>query len=157
MKKLLILLLLIPTLTSAEEFILVCEGEQTTTIDGKNKSTSDEQYIVEINDAYLLVSGAAYKKAQKIENKKGSDSESALDMRYEKTLSLINASADATIFYGTEKCDQKIIIKTKLTIDRTSSNINLSDTREYSDDCKKKYRIENTTFKGKCKKQERAF
>jgi len=157
MKKLLILLLLMPTLTSAEEFILVCEGEQKETIDGKNKSTSDEQYIVEINDAYLLVSGAAYKKAQKIENKKGSDSENAIDMRYEKTLSLINASMDATMFYGNEKCDQKIIIKTKLTIDRASSNINLSDTREYSDDCKKKFRITNTTFKGKCKKQERAF
>ena len=157
MKNLIILLLLIPTLTSAEEFILVCEGEQANTIDGKNKSPSDEQYIVEINDSYLLVSGAAYNKAQKIENKKGSDSDSALDMRYEKTLSLIDASMDATIFYGAEKCDQKIIINTKLTIDRTSSNINLSDTREYSDDCKKKYRITNTTFKGKCKKQERAF
>ena len=157
MKKLLLLLLLVTTLIQAEEFTLMCEGEKRKTVDGKEKSISDGKYFFEVNDEYLLISGHQEKKDlmfHKMENYSEADSEIIFDSKYEKNLSLINASIDTTSFYG--ECFE-LRIKGALTINRASTNINISQKIEEVNNCKKRNNIIKFTFNGKCKKQQMAF
>ena len=154
MKKLLLLLLIAPTLILAEEFSLVCECEQTKTIDGKNEIISNEQFIIQVKDEILVIDNDSWERSERYTNSQSSDSEFTGETKYKKDLSMIEAGGDAV--FTISSCVE-LKIKSKIEINRISRNISMTKIIERSDICKKENKIMNTNIKGKCKKQERAF
>ena len=154
MKKLLLLLLIAPTLILAEEFSLVCECEQTKTIDGKNEIISNEQFIIQVKDEILVVDNDSWERSEKYTNTQGSDAEFTGEIKYKKDLYMIEGSMDAV--FTMSSCAE-LKIKNKIEINRISRNISMIKMMERSDICKKENKIMNTNIKGKCKKQQRAF
>ena len=150
MKKLLLLLLIAPTLILAEEFSLVCECEQTKTIDGKNEIISNEQFIIQVKDEILVIDNDSWAKSEKYLNTKGSDSDFTGEIKYKKGMSMIEASMDAVLSMGS--CAE-LKIKNKIEINRISNNISMIKIMERSDICKKENKIMSTNIKGNCKKQ----
>ena len=92
MKKLLLLLLLIPNLVMGESFYLICDGLEETQYLGDNTKLN-KSFGVEVSDEYLTFNGTKYFNKEKIANP---------TVKYTKTQNSINFAfaGDSSISQG---------------------------------------------------------
>ena len=146
MKKLLILLLLIPTLTSAEELYLVCKG----TAEGSNilfdKGYSwDAEFYVEATDEKINVTDSYFQ---------GMGGDTFKHFSYTKDKGYIKVDSARKYEIHSANYDGCIEQNYSLEINRMTGKILTKWNQKNS--CGKKH-YQHDTFKGICKKRERAF
>ena len=139
MKKLLLLLLLIPTLIQAEEFKLVCEGERVLT-----KSYSDVFRIkksigVKVRKASIRAEDETYYNGKS----------ARFEGSYVKNKDLITAW---TVYTETPSKRSCSVVGHDLSINLIDETIYI--TKRETNECKKKGYFTNIDFSGKCKKQK---
>ena len=145
MKKLLILLLLIPTLIQAEEFNLVCEGEMLYMSDSTDGRKEKKTMVVKVKEESIVIDDwPPYR------NRKGKwGLGGTIETNYLKNSELISV-------YQTkrDKADNEQCRVTHFTadIDRISGVIK-REMRE-TDRCRDKSFFWHSIYRGKCKKQK---
>ena len=151
MKKLLLLLLLIPNLVMAEELILLCKGIQQYLYDNSgNLSSYQNEYSIKVFDDSMSVIRSSNKWETYI-NDRFNINDVEADMVYEKTKDSIYGMRDIT--YNLYKRYEY----SKVEINRITGDIlymQESLTKATDEYKEKSYSM---TFTGKCKKKERAF
>jgi len=90
MKKLLLILLLIPTLIQAEEFNLVCEGEKLSMANDIDGFTTKETIAVKVREESISIDNYDYY------DYKHADSSRKVEMNYIKYDDLIRVFSDVT-------------------------------------------------------------
>ena len=143
MKKLLILLLLIPTLTSAEEFNLVCEGEKLSMANDIDGLTTKETIAVKVREESISIDNYDYY------DYKHADSSRKVEMNYIKYDDLIRVFSDVTDTPTKKNCRNMTYTAE---IDRVSGVIKTES--RLTDKCMSKKFFIHTFFEGKCKKQK---
>ncbi len=139
MKYLLILLLLIPTLSKAEEFKLVCEGERVVTKSNSDIFRIKKSIVVKVRKASIRAEDETYYNGK--------------SARFEGSYLKDKDSISATTFY-TETPSKR-----SCSVVGHDLSINLIDktiytTKSETNECKKKGYFTNIDFIGKCKKQK---
>ena len=140
MKKLLLLLFLLPTLTQAEEFNLVCEGEEKSLMK-EFTFTEEKTIVVKVRADYVDVDNISYITKKSIKES------------YYKFNS-IDKDSIVVSFYGKKTGDCRET-ESSAHISRITGLI--ETTTMYWDTCKVEEFVQRTTFEGQCKKQDRAF
>ena len=138
MKKLLILLLLIPTLIQAEEFKLVCEGERVLTKSDSDVFRIKKSLVVKVRKDSIRAEDETYY------NGKSARFEGSY-IQYEYSISAMTVYTEAPS-------------KSSCSVVGHNLSINLIDetvftTKKETNECKKKGYFTKIDFAGKCKKQ----
>ena len=139
MKKILLLLFLIPNLVMGEEIMLICKGIAATSLMGSEANYSPDELAVIVNDDFIEWDGESFKsKPHKYEDENG-DSFNSVYYKDEKKI----------IFDRTVYGNGKLVDSSRGEINRLTGEVSFSNT-------KKNPNIING-FVGKCKKSEKAF
>jgi len=139
MKKLLILLLLIPTLIQAEEFKLVCEGERVLTKSYSDISRIKKSIGVKVRKASIRAEDETYYNGKS----------ARFEGNYVKNKDLITAW---TVYTETPSKSSCSVVGHDLSINLIDETIYI--TKRETNECKKKGYFTNIDFIGKCKKQK---
>ena len=152
MKKLLLLLLLIPNLVMAEEFILICKGvEQNLYDNSDNLSSYQNEYSIKVFDDSMRVITSSNKWDTYVNDRFNINDVEAVKV-YEKTKDSIYGMKDIT--YNTYN---KRYEYSKVEINRITGDISYRQERLTKATDERKEKSYSMTFTGKCKKEERAF
>ena len=143
MKKLLILLLLIPTLIQAEEFNLVCEGERLYFDSTKSESITPKTITVKVKEESIKIDKVNYSDT----NFEGEISK--IETHYIKHDDLIRVFSNITDTPSKEHCGYTTYTAE---IDRVSGLIRTEFRR--TDECMDKRYFAHFIYEGKCKKQK---
>ena len=143
MKKLLLILLLIPTLIQAEEFNLVCEGEKLTFDGYGNENKYPETIGVKVRKESITIDKARYS------DTKYDDSIGKRETNYLKNNDLITVFSNITDPITKKHCGY---ITYTANIDRITGMIK-TEWRQ-TDECMDKKYFLHTIYEGKCKKQK---
>ena len=143
MKKLLLLLLLIPTLIQAEEFNLVCEGERLTMANGIDGFKAKETITVKVREESISIDNVNYSDA-KYDNSLGN-----VETNYIKYNDLIKVFSNVKGTPTKKHCVYSTYIAE---IDRVSGVIKTE--HRQTDKCMDKRYYVHVIFEGKCKKQK---
>ena len=138
MKKLLLLLLLIPTLIHAEEFKLVCEGERVLTKSNLDVFRIKESIVVKVRNASIRAEDETYYNGKS----------ARFEVSYIKDKELISAMTVYTEAPSKSSCS---VVGHDLSINLIDETIYI--TKRETNECKKKGYFTNIDFIGKCKKQ----
>ena len=138
MKKLLLLLLLIPTLIHAEEFKLVCEGERVLTKSNLDVFRIKESIVVKVRNASIRAEDETYYNGKS----------ARFEGSYIKDKELISAMTVYTEAPSKSSCS---VVGHDLSINLIDETIYI--TKRETNECKKKGYFTNIDFIGKCKKQ----
>ena len=139
MKKLLLLLLLIPTLIQAEEFKLVCEGERVLTKSYSDVSRIKKSIGVKVRKASIRAEDETYYNGKS----------ARFEGNYVKNKDSISAM---TIYTETPSKRSCSVVGHDLSINLIDKTIYI--TKRETNECKKKGYFTNIDFIGKCKKQK---
>ena len=139
MKKLLILLLLIPTLIQAEEFKLVCEGERVLTKSDSDVFRIKKSIGVKVRKASIRAEDETYYNGKS----------ARFEGSYIKNKDLITAW---TVYTETPSKRSCSVVGHDLSINLIDETIYI--TKRETNECKKKGYFTNIDFRGKCKKQK---
>ena len=139
MKKLLILLLLIPTLIQAEEFKLVCEGERVLTKSDSDVFRIKKSIVVKVRKTSIRAEDETYY----------NDKSARFEGRYIKDKDSISAMTIYTEAPSKSSCS---VVGHDLSINLIDETI--YTTKRETNECKKKGYFTNIDFSGKCKKQK---
>jgi len=139
MKKLLILLLLIPTLSHAEEFKLVCEGERVITKGESDVFKIKKSIVVKVRKASIRAEDETYYNGKS----------PRFEGSYIKNKDLISAIMIYTETPSKRSCS---VVGHDLSINLIDKTIYI--TKRETNECKKKGYFTNIDFIGKCKKQK---
>ena len=147
MKKLLLFILLAPTLIQAEEFNLVCEGEKLYISNNQVDSTSSETIGIKVGEESIKIGKNSYSTLV------FDNSFSSLEASYIKDNDLITVTQTHRESATKKHCG---ITKYIANIDRITGLIK-TDWRQ-TDKCMSKDYFMHAIYEGKCKKQkENAF
>jgi hypothetical protein len=138
MKKILILLLLITTLTQAEEFKLVCEGEQVLTKSDSDVLRIKKSIVVKVRKTSIRAEDETYY------NGKSARFEGSY-IQYEDSISAM------TIYKEAPSKSSCSVVGHDLSINLIDESI--YTTKRETNECKKKGYFTKIDFTGKCKKQ----
>ena len=138
MKKLLLLLLLIPALIHAEEFKLICEGEQIVTKNNSDVFRIKESIVVKVRNASIRAEDETYYNGKS----------ARFEGSYIKDKELISAMTVYTEAPSKSSCS---VVGHDLSINLIDETIYI--TKRETNECKKKGYFTNIDFIGKCKKQ----
>ena len=138
MKKLLLLLLLIPTLIQAEEFKLVCEGERVLTKNDSDILRIKKSIVVKVRKASIRAEDETYYNGKS----------ARFEGSYIKDKELISAMTVYTEAPSKSSCS---VVGHDLSINLVNETVYTSE-RE-ANECKKKGYFTKIEFTGKCKKQ----
>ena len=139
MKKLLILLLLIPTLIQAEEFKLVCEGERVLTKSDSDVFRIKKSIVVKVRKASIRAEDETYY----------NDKSARFEGSYIKDKDSISAMTVYTEAPSKNSCS---VVGHDLSINLIDETV--YTTKRETNECKKKGYFTNIDFSGKCKKQK---
>ncbi|MDA7843391.1 hypothetical protein N9A26_00090 [bacterium] len=145
MKKLLILLLLIPTLIQAEEFNLVCEGEMLYMSDSTDGHKEKKTMVVKVGEKSIVIDDwPPYR------NRKGKwGLGGTIETNYLKNSELISVYETTRDKPDNKNCR---VVDFTADIDRISGVIK-REMRE-TDRCRDKSFFWHSIYRGKCKKQK---
>jgi hypothetical protein len=138
MKKILILLMLITTLSQAEEFKLVCEGEQVLTKSDSDIFRIKKSIVVKVRNASIRAEDETYYNGKS----------ARFEGSYIKDKGSISAMTVYTETPSKNSCSE---VGHDLSINLINETI--YTTKRQTNECKKKGYITNIDFVGKCKKQ----
>ena len=138
MKKLLILLWLIPTLSLAEEFKLLCEGEQLLTKSNSDVFRIKKSIVVKVRKASIRAEDETYYNGKS----------ARFEGSYTKDKDSISAMAVYTEAPSKNSCS---VVGHDLSINLIGETI--YTTKRETNECKKKGYFTKIDFIGKCKKQ----
>ena len=138
MKKLLILLLLITTLTQAEEFKLVCEGERVLTKSDSDVFRMKKSIVVKVRKESIRAEDETYY------NGKSARFEGSY-IQYEDSISAM------TIYKEAPSKSSCSVVGHDLSINLIDKTLYI--TKRETNECKKKGYFTKIDFTGKCKKQ----
>ena len=138
MKKLLILLLLIPTLSQAEEFKLVCDGEQLLTKSDSDVFRIKKSIVVKVRKASIRAEDETYYNGKS----------SRFEGSYIKDEDSISAM---TVYMEAPSKSSCSVVGHDLSINLIDGTI--YTTKREANECKKKGYLTKIDFTGKCKKQ----
>ena len=138
MKKLLLLLLLIPTLIHAEEFKLVCEGERVLTKSNSDVFRIKKSIVVKVRKASIRAEDETYYNGKS----------ARFEGSYIKDKDSISAMTVYTEAPSKSSCS---VVGHDLSINLIDETIYI--TKRETNECKKKGYFTNIDFIGKCKKQ----
>ena len=138
MKKLILLLLLIPTLIHAEEFKLVCKGERVLTKSNLDVFRIKESIVVKVRNASIRAEDETYYNGKS----------ARFEGSYIKDKELISAMTVYTEAPSNSSCS---VVGHDLSINLIDETIYI--TKRETNECKKKGYFTNIDFIGKCKKQ----
>ena len=139
MKKLLLLLLLIPTFIQAEEFKLVCEGERVLTKSNSDVFRIKKSIVVKVRKASIRAEDETYYNGKS----------ARFEGSYKKDNDLITAW---TVYTETPSKRSCSVVGHDLSINLIDETI--YTTKRETNECKKKGYFINIDFIGKCKKQK---
>ena len=139
MKKLLLLLLLIPTFIQAEEFKLVCEGERVLTKSNSDVFRIKKSIVVKVRKASIRAEDETYYNGKS----------ARFEGSYIKDKDSISAMTVYTEAPSKGSCS---VVGHDLSINLINETINT--TKRETNECKKKGYFTNIDFSGKCKKQK---
>ena len=139
MKKLLLLLLLIPTLIQAEEFKLVCEGERVLAKSDSDVFRIKKSIVVKVRKASIRAEDETYYNGKS----------ARFEGSYIKNKDLITAW---TVYTETPSKRSCSVVGHDLSINLIDETIYI--TKRETNECKKKGYFTNIDFSGKCKKQK---
>ena len=143
MKKLLILLLLIPTLIQAEEFNLVCEGEELYTFDSRDGWKDKKIIVVKVREESIRIENSTYS-TQKKNNSAGN-----FESLYTKDTDLITVFLTNIHPPKKNNCQRADFTAS---IDRVSGLIKTES--RITDKCRGKKWFMGKIYEGRCKKQK---
>ena len=143
MKKLLLILLLAPTLIQAEEFNLICEGERLYFDSTKSESKTPKTITVKVKEESIEIDKVNYSDT----NYEGEISK--IETHYIKLDDLIRVFSDVTDTPSKEYCGYTSYTAE---IDRISGLIRTK--YRTTDDCMDKRYFAHVIYEGKCKKQQ---
>ena len=138
MKKLLILLLLITTLSHAEEFKLLCEGEQLLTKSNSDTFRIKKSIAVKVRKASMRAGDETYYNGKS----------ARFEGSYIKDIDSISAM---TVYTETPSKNSCSVVGHDLSINLIDETIYI--TKRETNECKKKGYFTKIDFTGKCKKQ----
>ena len=139
MKKLLLLLLFIPTLIQAEEFILICEGEKATFDNYANVKKYIDKIGVKVREESIEIGKNTY-------STRGNN---FIESSYTKTNDLISVFQISKSGSNNESCSQ---ITYMAEINRITGIIRTS--WRLTDPCMDEGYFSHATYDGECKKQK---
>jgi len=139
MKKLLLLLLLIPTLIQAEEFKLVCEGERVLAKSDSDVFRIKKSIGVKVRKASIRAEDETYYNGKS----------ARFEGSYIKNKDLITAW---TVYTETPSKRSCSVVGHDLSINLIDETIYI--TKRETNECKKKGYFTNIDFRGKCKNQK---
>ena len=142
MKKLLLLLLLLPTLIQAEDFNLVCEGEKLYMFDNQDGFNDKETIAVKVKEKSIKIKNNTYSTSTY-------DSYGKIETNYLKNSDLITVTQTSSDEPSKKHCGY---ITYTANIDRITGMIK-TEWRQ-TDKCMSKDYFAHTIFEGKCKKQK---
>ena len=150
MKKLLLLLFLLPTLTQAEEFNLVCEGEEVNVSHKPDYILEEKKTIViKVGENFLSFGNNFFPGTQKFDD----DNFGKYESNYYKGKDSIQISYRGQEIPSNDFCPE---YDGTIKIDRITGAIR--EEQERRDKCSSDYIFWRHTFEGKCKKHtENAF
>ena len=138
MKKLLILLLLIPTLSQTEEFKLLCEGEQLLTKSNSDVFRIKKSIVVKVRKTSIKAADETYYNGK--------------SARFEGSYIKDNNSISAmTVYTEAPSKNSCSVVGHDLSINLIDEKI--YTTKRETNECKKKGYFSKIDFIGKCKKQ----
>ena len=143
MKKLLLLLLLVPNLIQAEEFALVCEGEKLSMASGMDGFKDKETITVKVREESITIDKVYYSDA------KYDDSLVKVETNYINYNDLIQVFSNVTDTPTKKHCGY---ITYTANIDRVSGVIK-TEWRK-TDECMNERYYVHVIYEGKCKKQK---
>ncbi|MDA7843388.1 hypothetical protein N9A26_00075 [bacterium] len=147
MKKLLLILFLIPTFVLAEDFTLVCDGEMRTYRNNKPESVSQKTRVIDVKESAIRIDGEIYK----TETSKSYDDEMGHTTSYRKNDKKILLKRTS---FNKEQCYFAKITE-ELEINRISGI--LTSHYKIEDTCGKGTFLFVSNIKAKCEKKDRSF
>ena len=147
MKKLLIILFLIPTFVLAEDFTLVCDGEMRTYRNNKPENVSQKTMVIDVKDSAIRIAGDIYK----TETWKSIDGDVGHTNTYRKNDKEILVKSTS---FNKEQCWFAKVTE-EIKINRISGILTLHYKGE--DTCGKGTFLFVSKIKAKCEKKDRSF